>query len=240
MRETDYVITPNGRFLVGDSDTLRHLMDGLPRDHAAVFDRYITPESHVLEFGGHCGFYTMYFARRAARVTVYEPQLRLYLMLCGNLALNGCWNVRPYNVAAYDVPCTMVCAPEDKQHVGIGSVRVLDGGLPDYDGLGSPGSLMFVPGYGEVQAIRADEHGLAQVNFIKSDAQGADLRALQGAFLTIQMDRPVIFFEWCEYLAAHHQNTWADYTAFFDEVEYTLEKVGEGDSKNANYVAVPK
>lgn len=64
-----------------------------------VFDRFLTPESVMLDIGAWIGPTALYAASRAEQVFAFEPDPVAYNGLTENLALNHVKNVVPYMVA---------------------------------------------------------------------------------------------------------------------------------------------
>jgi len=147
----------------------------------------------ALDVGANIGVFTVIWARHMAgwgRVIGIEAQERMYYALCGNIALNNCWNAQALRVAISDEA---------------GSIRFNE---PDYRSQGSFGALElknnFMPGQEldpsretMVQAITIDSLRLFRLDFLKLDIQSMEGVALRGAAETIKRFRPVISIEVC-------------------------------------------
>lgn len=64
-----------------------------------IFDRFLTPESVMLDIGAWIGPTSMYAASRARQVFAFEPDPVAYKSLVQNLDFNAMDNVIPYPVA---------------------------------------------------------------------------------------------------------------------------------------------
>jgi len=131
---------------------------------------YLSADAVVWEVGANIGAHTLAFASTCRTVEAWEPQLALYRMLCGSLALGGGRNVTLHNAAVgtaqtVSVPQLDVSAPANFGGVamGHGSVDVPCVPLPT-----------------------------GPCDFLKIDVEGAELDVLA----TLQKDtRPVIVAE---------------------------------------------
>lgn len=74
-----------------------------------------------------------------------------------------------------------------------------------------------------------------KVSFIKVDIQGADLFALEGAINIININRPVILFEFEEQFQEKFNTKFNDYVKFVNKINYRFEKT----INNINYLIVP-
>ena len=158
--------------------------------------KHINPEKNILEIGGHCGTSSIIYAsfiNDNCKVYVYEPQKKMYDLLCHNIKQNNLEHkIIPYNFAVF---CTN----------GKGSMNEidLDGGggnvekryeeesnLPcNFGGvcLGSFGE--------EIQMITMDDMKHENVGFIHVDAQGAENFIFSHGKNFIKNNRPVILYE---------------------------------------------
>ena len=216
--------TPVGRFLTWDHDfvfaTIRRT--GYWDKHLLpVFEQNTDKSSVVIDVGAHCGFFSVFFAKRVRKVYAVEPQPYIFSILERNIALNNCKNIQALNVAAYDRETTLSIAPEKDQTV---ANLPMKGGKIDYSKTNNSAGIALSPKPGEIPASKLDDLIPKDeiVSFIKCDAQGADLRALKGATNIIRKCRPIIIFEFEQGLAKIYCETWQDYEAFFDRIKYSL------------------
>ena len=83
-----------------------------------------------------------------------------------------------------------------------------------------------------------------RISVIKTDVQGADLRALKGALITIQKYKPVIITEYETRFAKLFNESYDDYVNFFNSIEYVLLNNQSPDLSNPNLsidlIGVPK
>jgi FkbM family methyltransferase len=152
---------------------------------ADVFRQLVKPGMTVVEAGANIGTHTLMLARACApgQLIAFEPQQRVFQLLCANLAANGVDNV--------------VALPE-----AMGAVAGVVG-LPalDYGGVNNFGSISVEAGDGDWAAGRAarmtplDALGLSACHFLKIDVEGGEADALRGAEGVIARCRPVIYVE---------------------------------------------
>jgi FkbM family methyltransferase len=194
--------------LLGESSLRRRLVNGCTvacdlKDHVErhiyfhglyepvecwVALQLMRPGMVMLDVGANVGQYAMLASTAveyAGVVYAFEPAPQTFRRLQRNLAANALTNVRPFDWALSDAP---------------GEVRL---GLPAGSGAGNAGQFTMGAG-GSPDAItcraealdaRADELGLARVDFVKMDIEGAELRALTGMRRILERDRPILLVE---------------------------------------------
>jgi FkbM family methyltransferase len=205
-----------------------------------LVERYADKRRVAVDVGAFIGFHSVYLGRNFATVFAFEPQRRCFEIALGNVALNRLSNVVLQNMCLYDATTTLAVAPAHQQHIDLPTAV---GGEIDYDRLANAGALSFNAPHPssteQVQATRLDDLSVGDVAFIKVDAQGADLRVLQGARRTISASRPVIAFEYEADLSLHHDCSWQDYLDFFQEIQYELQQIASAGPNQRDYVARP-
>ncbi|KAF8062713.1 hypothetical protein HT031_004043 [Scenedesmus sp. PABB004] len=155
---------------------------------------FISPGSTVVDAGANFGSFSIFFAAAAGptgRVFSFEPQARMFQLLCTNMMVNGLLHIAPKNVALSYGPgeLAMSATVPDGTHVGK-SYTELDGKTTiNYGGmhLGAGGE--------PVRAIALDSLNLTGVSLIKVDVQGAEKLMFYGARDTIKRNKPVVAFE---------------------------------------------
>lgn len=141
----------------------------------------ITPGMTVLEIGANMGSHSVEMARACAPGPFYafEPQQRLFQLLCANLALNGVTNAIAYPDA---------CGEEEGEafipRLRYDRVANFGGVSVDYAGEGT-----------KIRVRTVDDLGLAACGLIKLDVEGFEARVIRGARATIARFRPVLYVE---------------------------------------------
>jgi FkbM family methyltransferase len=155
---------------------------------AALFRKLVRPGMTVLDVGANIGAHTLLFARLAGpagRVLAFEPQRKLFQMLCGNCAVNGLENVFAYHGFA--------AAEQGEQAVkDIDMSRVGNFGGQEMAQMIAEETSETVA---HVKSVRIDDMSLAACDFVKIDVEGMELSVLQGAAETIRRHRPILFVE---------------------------------------------
>jgi FkbM family methyltransferase len=140
---------------------------------------------NAVDVGANRGIYAYWIGKRAARVDAFEPQPAL----ANYIRAARLRNVRIHQTALSD-------------HAG--TARLL---IPDDDGLARLASDMHDTASRaaeaqlgatrdlEVPLRTLDSFGLADVGFLKIDAEGHELAVLRGAREMIEGNRPVVFVE---------------------------------------------
>jgi FkbM family methyltransferase len=166
-------------------------------------DRYITPElAHgdfmpgewamlaqlakpgmtVIEAGANVGGHTVRLARacRPGPLYAFEPQHRVFQVLCANLALNGIGNVLAYPEGCGETEGVATIPPVDYEaNRNFGGVSL---GSADAPGV-------------KVRVVAIDSLELASCGLIKIDVEGFEPQVLRGARETIARCRPVLYVE---------------------------------------------
>lgn len=169
-----------GRFLVFEKDptigTSLIDMGEVCEAQAEFFDDVLRPGTVVVEVGANIGTHTVTFARKAKVVHAFEPQRRVFNVLCGNLALNGIDNVECYRVAGGD----------KRERIEIPSC--------DFEDVCSPGSFSL-----DIAGDKTDYVDVVPINipcgFMKIDVEGWEAKVLRGSAPMIRECRPVLYVE---------------------------------------------
>ena len=166
----------------------------------------------AIDIGAHVGWFTIYLAGICSKVIAVEPWPASFDLLMRNVRSRPGFEhaIQCWPVAASDYTTVLTYVEENDPT--------------------DPGSFAFTThdyATTEVPAIALDPYisDTAPITIIKCDAQGADLRALQGLTHTIRRCRPIIAFEWEEGMAAWQGDTWDDYLVFFEGLNYTVERI---------------
>jgi FkbM family methyltransferase len=201
-----------GKLLLCDDD---NLIENYIRNNEQIWDedivneieKHINSESVVIDVGAYIGEQVIHLSKKCKHIHAFEPQLRRFQQMCGNLCINECYNVTCYNVGACEkeknIQITHPCENNDA-----------DGRL--HEG-------------GTVKCIPLDHFNL-NPNLIKIDAQGYDYFVIEGAKETIKEHKPIIIFEFEPFFSKNIE----DYKILFNELNYTVDSIS---SNSANYIA---
>lgn len=187
MSEIRNIATRHGPMLAlaGDWYITRSLMvygEYSPAE-AAALDQMIKPGMAVIEVGANIGTHTIGLARRCAPAPLYafEPQHRVFQVLCANLALNDIRNVQAYPEASGAA-------------AGFAEVPEVDYGV-----IGNFGGVAVAPAASPslrtVRVTPIDDLPLETCGLIKVDVEGWEIEVLKGATLTITRFRPILYVE---------------------------------------------
>lgn len=178
----------DGKFILPDTGSI-----GLFRDE---FERWIWSYLKVskgqsfLDVGAHVGKYTVQLARlvgESGHVIAVEPHPRNYELLLLNIRHSGMKNIAAFQVAAWKEDCALeLFLGKDS---GVHSLRR---GLQEWHGFDTD------RGGVTVDAKRLDdilEDFEIRVDWIKIDAEGAEIEVLQGLQRTLIEDRPNLVVE---------------------------------------------
>lgn len=207
-------------------------------------NRLLRPGMIVVDIGAHHGLYAVLASKlvgRAGRVIAFEPSPRECRRLHRHLRLNRCRNVavQPYAVADAS---------------GDAELYVVKG-FRDWGNSLRPPAVPEPTRKVGVKVCRLDdvlaEHGIDRVDFIKLDAEGAELAVLKGARGLLQKDlRPAILVEVQDLRTRAWSYAAREITQLLDAWNYRWFSIGEtGDlhaasandsSYDANLVALPQ
>jgi FkbM family methyltransferase len=157
-----------------------------------LFAQAVSPGMTVVEVGANIGSHSVALARACfpGPLYLFEPQQRVFQILCANLALNGIGNAIAYPEACSDQAGMVIIPPLDYGATGnFGGVSV----QADADG---------VQGM-RVRAIPLDSLDLAACDVLKIDVEGFEAQVVRGAAETIRKFRPLLYVE--NDRAAHQQ-----------------------------------
>lgn len=152
--------------------------------------RVLRPGQTFFDIGANIGFFSLVIARKFpdAQVYAFEPCLETFETLLANIHLNGLGNIKPHRVALAD-------------HTGEASLQINAPGKDGLNTLGQPAHpASEVVAQETVSVTTLDEfvkmQGLARVDVLKVDVEGADLLVFQGGKRLLgDSDAPVILFE---------------------------------------------
>lgn len=146
----------------------------------------------VLDIGANAGWYSLHFAQAARdqgrdiAIHAFEPVPSTYGVLAHNIALNGLAGiVRANNFGLAEIQKDVNIYLPDFSGSGAASIKNLHPQEVSQE----------VPCHFETLDLYADGAGLAGVDLIKIDVEGAELMVLQGARKTIGNHRPILFME---------------------------------------------
>ncbi len=147
-----------------------------------LFAQIVAPGMTVVEAGTNIGTHTVPLARlvgAGGRVVAFEPQRRVFQVLCANLALNGIGCVDAHWAALGEAEGAVLVPALH------GSAAGNIGGMAVGEAAGE-----------EVVALRTvDGLGLSACGFMKVDVEGMEAAVLRGARATVARHRPVLYVE---------------------------------------------
>jgi FkbM family methyltransferase len=202
----------------GDTFPDRYVKDAI--------DAHVKPESICVDVGANLGYVSLYLAARAKWVHSFEPQPNVFLQLCANLFLNQRLNVTPYNMGVFSRETTLDFADYQSGWVGTND-------FSDYEKIRSIGSISLQERSGGKIPARALDSIFAtdqKIDFIKIDAQGADIDVLIGAERILAQHHPVVIFEYEDDLSRqNYGRSLEDFFGMFDDSGYKITEVYPGN-----------
>lgn len=151
-------------------------------DEWRLLRQLIRPGMTVVEIGANMGTHSVDIARACAPGPFYafEPQPRIFQILCANLALNDVGNAFAYPDGCGEAEGEAVVPPLDYGREGnFGGVS-----LQPQDAVGT-----------KVRIRTLDSFELASCHLIKIDVEGFEPQVLRGARDTIMRCRPILYVE---------------------------------------------
>jgi FkbM family methyltransferase len=149
-----------------------------------LLSQFLAAGDTVVDVGANIGTHTVAFANlvgRSGTVHAFEPQRRLFQMLCGNVALNGLENVLCHARAIGDTHGEIAIPqlPPPETYFNFGAVPL---------GLKAPATE-------QATLITLDELKLQTCRLIKIDAEEMEARVLRGATQTLRACQPILYVE---------------------------------------------
>ena len=149
-------------------------------EETILFKQLISDGDTVLDIGANIGASTIPMSQfvGSGKVISFEPQVPIFNMLCGNIALNNIYNTRAYCLAVGSNTDTLYFDSinyEEKDNFGGKSLKN-EGKTP-------------------VSQVVLDEFVNEKVDFIKIDVENMELEVIKGAEGLIRKHSPILFFE---------------------------------------------
>jgi FkbM family methyltransferase len=148
----------------------------------------------AIDCGANLGVLTIEFARTlgdAGRVIAIEAQRSVYYALCGNVAINNCFNVDARHVAIGGENGTLTVPFIDyHRKSSFGSLELVRG--EQNEDIGQP--IHYGSGYA-VPLITLDSLNEPHVDLVKIDVEGMEEAVIAGGLATLRAARPVMFIE---------------------------------------------
>jgi FkbM family methyltransferase len=147
----------------------------------------------AIDCGANIGVHTIEMARHMTdwgEVIAYEPQEKVYYALCGNIAINNCFNARARWAAVSDGVGMIEMPLLDHQRPASFGGLSLRKDISQEDVGQKPNKTEFV------RCVSLDTDGIERADFIKIDVEGMELEILRGARELIRAQRPIMLVEW--------------------------------------------
>ncbi|HUB79448.1 MAG TPA: FkbM family methyltransferase [Bryobacteraceae bacterium] len=183
----------------------------------------VRPGMTVLDIGANFGYYTVEMAHLvgpAGRVIAFEPQLRMVAELKANLEINGLDNVLVCTAALSSETGTRTFYLPAAGNEGFGSFC--------NNGRAEIAEVTVVPCATLDRSL--SEIGIANVDFVKMDAEGAELQIVEGGLgVFAGAHRPAVVFEACEANCQPFGYCVFDLLRRFDALGFNLVQLDDSD-----------
>ena len=151
---------------------------------------------NVLDIGANIGVFTVAWSRHMSgwgQVVAFEAQERIFHALCGNVAINNCFNARTIFAAVTKEPGSLrIPVPNYFAPASFGSLELRQ--RPVTEDIGQ--TIDYDEAHGTtVPAASIDAMEFARVDLMKIDVEGMEPEVLEGARQTIQVQRPIMIIE---------------------------------------------
>jgi FkbM family methyltransferase len=150
-------------------------------EEANTFRQLIRPGCVVADVGANIGSHTLLYSQLVGaegRILAFEPQPKIFHMLCANLALNAVGNVTTYQAGVGQEIGTMrVSTPIEDKRVNFGGIS-----------LGDEGTEV-------VSIVTLDSLKLDRLDFVKVDVEGMEEAVIRGGAETLKRLKPKLYIE---------------------------------------------
>ena len=200
--ELQTIKTHNGSFCVNPQDLIGNyiLRTGVWEPHLEyLYNEFIEKDDTIIDAGANLGYHSVKFGFKAKKVYSFEPQTKVYNLLCQNISLNELDNVViPYENGLGDKAEKQQLWSDKHEDFGNGIINYGGRGIIDnhpdsadkYNSENNP--------YNEediIKIISLDSLNIKECHLIKIDVQGYEYQTLKGAEKLIKDNYPVIFLE---------------------------------------------
>jgi FkbM family methyltransferase len=190
------------------SEELRHNRIWEAHLHS-IFDKYITPDSTVVEVGCHIGSHSVKLSKLCKFLYCFEPMPTSNALLLKNLNLNSCKNVKVFLEGLSKTKSKTFFQYSMIGNIGASSLAE----NPLSSGVDNPSLLKNSIQSSkdiEVNLITLDSLCLESLDFMKIDVEGYEPYVLEGANKSIKKFMPIIVLE--------------SYTSFLGTIDFEFTK----------------
>jgi FkbM family methyltransferase len=208
----------------------------------AFLDSVLRDGMVFVDAGANEGLYSLFASRcvgPSGRVVSFEPSQREFHRLSCNIQLNGLENVHAVQTALAETPGDLELSVADPSHAGQNTLGKFIYQVPLLRT--ERVSAQTLDGF-------AAESGLARLDVLKLDVEGAERRVLDGSRTVLRQMRPVILFEASDAALKEQGSSLPDLLEFLRSQEYRFYAPGhrtgvpipaDGDTRSDNMIAVP-
>ena len=179
-----FQLLTNGCYDAPEIGFLKHILNSLVNDRGS--------DITVLDCGANIGVHTIELSKALnghGRVISIEAQRQVYYALCGNIAINNCFNVEALHVAVGDAAET-ISIPQPNYFIpsSFGSMEIKQSEKSENIGQSLVQTEL-------INQITLDSLSVNNVALLKIDVEGMEFEALAGAERLISNTRPIIWIE---------------------------------------------
>ena len=149
----------------------------------------------AIDCGANCGIHTVEWSRHMfdwGNVIAIESQEKIYYALCGNIAINNCFNAKAILAAVgSDNKEIFVPSPDYLRPASFGSLEIRNTACND---IGQRISYL-QEDCSKLSQITIDGLNLNRIDLLKIDVEGMEVDVLEGAVETIKKHMPQMYIE---------------------------------------------
>jgi len=189
-RKRGVAIRFNGLRLRVPGRFYRYFTAGYEQDNFLFLKEKIKPGNTCLDIGAHIGIYAVYMAKYGAHVFSFEPTPSSFVLLKKMVDINGCAGKVILSKQAVAASTGKTSFYLNRSLLSANdTTRIAEANSLVYVDFGKTISKEKI----EVDTVSIDDFAEANqlvIDFIKIDAEGAELDVLKGAAKTMKKDRP--------------------------------------------------
>ncbi|HET9056931.1 MAG TPA: FkbM family methyltransferase [Chitinophagaceae bacterium] len=165
---------------------------------SSIWEKLINKNDTIIDIGANIGYFSILAANKATlgKTYCFEPISFHFSQLQKNISLNGLTNIYPYPQAISDKTENTVIFISNPDNSGMSSLSMPE----NFSGKSEKTATITIDKF-------ISDHQILNVNLIKIDVEGAELKVIQGMLETLNKCKPLVIIEVIEKYLNRFNNT---------------------------------